>query len=265
VAARSAPVADTGVDVMVAYGRTLPTTAMTAAGDAVPIVPSVAGPGSSTKLYLGGQSSAPIALSGGSRDVQPKPGPGVDLKPAEATWGTFLEQPWLSVLELSIEYDSMALHPNTTPTFAYFEQPLDVPQKELIPTWVYNVDFIQNGQVAANGLVYVPASADYYPPSVAIDSPQADATILAGKRIALTATVTGGNGPFTYEWASSSQGVLGTAEDITTMLLSQSKEGDPPEPVTLSLQVTDVNGLSRTATIKVNVVGQPVWLPLITK
>ena len=62
----------------------------------------------------------------------------------------------------------MVRHP-ISDTFAYYEQPLDVPQKELIPTWVYNVDFMKNGQmVAANGLVYVPASPLYYPPGVAI-------------------------------------------------------------------------------------------------
>lgn len=251
-----------GVDVMVAYGRTLDTTALTAAGAPVALRLSVAGPGSATKLYLGGRAGPPVGLSGGSRDVQA--GSNVTLKDVNATWDAFVADPGLSVLEIGIEYDAMVRHP-VSDTFAYFEQPLDVKQKELIPTWVYNVDFMQNGQVAGNGLVYVPASSDYYPPNVVIDTPLQDATILAGAQAALNATVSGGNGPFTYEWASSSQGVLGTTEDITTMLISSAKAGDPPTPVTISLKVTDVNGLLRTAQITVNVTGQPLWLPLLRK
>jgi hypothetical protein len=223
---------------------------------------SVTGPGSSTKLYLGGQSDAPIGLSGGSRDVQV--GEGVTLKDVGATWDAFADDPGLAVLEIPIEYDDLVRHP-ISDTFSYFEQPLNVPQKELIPTWVYNVDFMQDEQVAANGLVYVPASPLYYPPDVAIDSPSAGAKILAGRQIALNGTVTGGNGPFTYEWSSSTQGVLGTSEDINAVLLTNAKEGEPPEHVVISLMVTDVNGLSRTAQIFVDVVGQPIWLPLIEK
>ena len=49
------------------------------------------------------------------------------------------------------------------------------------------------------------------------------------------------------------------------MLLSTSKPGEPPAPVTIALMVTDANGLSRTAEIKVNVVGQPTWLPLLMR
>ena len=248
---------------MVAYGRTLRATAMTAGGDTIAADVSVAGPGGTAKLYLGGQGSTPIGLSGGSRDVQA--GNPVSLKDVGSTWEAFSADPGLAVVTIPIDYDAMVRHP-ISDTFAYYEQPYSVPQKELIPSWVYTVDFMKGGQVVlGNGLVYVPASADYYPPTVVIDSPQANTTILAGKQIALNATVPSGNGPFTYEWSSNSQGVLGTSEDITAMLLGTSKPGDPPVPVALSLKVTDVNGMSRTAEVTVNVVGQPVWLPLITK
>jgi hypothetical protein len=152
------------------------------------------------------------------------------------------------------------------PSFAYFEQPLDMPQQELIPAWVYTVDFLLEGEVVGDDWqVYVPASADFYPPAVTIDHPSADTTVVAGQQIDLEATVTAGNGPFTYEWSSDAQGVLGTAEDITTILLSEAKPGEPTQPVMLSLKVTDVNSLSRWATVTVNVVGQPAWLPLIVR
>jgi hypothetical protein len=261
-AADSAPLQETGVDVMVAYSRTLATTVTTASGDAVTVNTSVAGPGGTAKLYLGGQSTTPIGLSGGSRDV--RAANQVTLKDVNSTWETFVADPALSVLEITIEYDEMVRHP-ISDTFAYFEQPLNVSQQELVPTWVYDVDFISDGQVVANGLVYVPASPQYYPPEVTIDAPLPNATIMAGRQIALNGTVANGNGPFTYEWATSSQGVLGTSEDMTSLLLSTAKPGDPPVPVTLSLKVTDANGLSRTAEITVNVVGQPTWLPLVIR
>lgn len=260
VAADSDLQQDTGVDVMVAYGRTLATTAANAAGDAVTLNVSVGGPGGSTKLYLGGQGTTPIGLSGGSRDVQL--GNAVTLKDVDSTWEAVVADPELAVFEMPIEYDVMVRHP-ISDTFAYFEQPLDVPQKELIPTWVYNVDFMQGGQVAATGLVYVPASPLYYPPDVVIDEPLANATVVAGMPVALNATVSAGNGPFAYEWSSSSQGVLGTAEDITVALISAAKPDAAVSPVTLSLKVTDANGLSRTAEVTVNVVVAPIWLPVI--
>ena len=254
---------ETGVDVMVAYGRHLETTVRSATGEAVTVDVSVAGPGSSTKMYLGGQGGAPIALSGGSRDVEA--GNPVPLKNVDATWDAFLEDDQLALLDTPIEHDEMVRHP-ISDTFAYFEQPLDLPQEELIPAWVYTVDFLLDGEVVGDDYqVYVPASADYYPPAVTIDSPADGATIVAGTQIELEATVTSGNGPFTYEWSSDAQGVLGTDEDITAVLLSAVKPGEPPQPVMLSLKVTDVNSLSRWATVNLNVVGEPVWLPLIRR
>jgi len=249
--------------VMVTYGRMLATTAGTAAGLMVDVDVSVAGPGGATKLYLGGQGSSPIGLSGGSRDVQV--GSLVTLKDVDATWEAFVADPGLAVLAIPVAYDDMVRHP-VSDTFAYYEQPLNVPQKELIPAWVYDVDFIKGGEVVlANALVYVPASPLYYPPDVAIDEPLAGVTIIAGKQVALNATVSSGNGPFTYEWTSSAQGVLGTAEDIQARLLSTSRPDEPPAPVVLSLKVTDANGLSRSATVTVNVVSQPIWLPLVVR
>jgi hypothetical protein len=259
----SAVLAETGVDVMVAYGRVLETTATAASGEAVRVGVSVAGPGSSTKMYLGGQGSAPIALSGGSRDVSE--GNTVPLKDASATWEAFLEDHDLALLEIPIQHDEMVRNP-ILDTFAYFEQPLDMAQEELIPSWVYTVDFLLDGQVVGDDYqVYVPASPDYYPPDVVIDSPVPGATIVAGKAIKLEATVVSGNGPFTYEWSSDAQGVLGIDEDITTYLVSMSKPGELSVPVGLSLKVTDANSLSRWATVSVDVVGEPVWLPIVTR
>lgn len=256
----ASPEAPEDVDVMVAYGRSLTATAGTAAGDAIAVNISVSGPGSATKMYLGGQGTAPIGLSGGSRDVQA--GNQVTLKDAESSWAAFLKDPQLSILEFGVEYDS--IERVGAPTFAYFEQPLSIPQQELIPSWVYDVNFLKGGQPPSSGRIYVPASPLYYPPEVTIDSPAANATFAAGTVIGLTSTVTG-NGPFTYQWSSSAQGVLGAAEDIKTMLLNNVKPGDKPAPVALSLLVTDANGLARASSVTINVVGQPVWLPSLQR
>jgi len=262
-AASMVPVVETGVDVMVAYGRMLEPTVMSAQGVATAARVSVAGPGGSTKMYLGGQGSAPIALSGGSRDV--RAGNSVPLKNVGATWEAYLEDEQLAMLDIPIQHDEVVRHP-ISDTFAYFEQPLDMPQEELIPAWVYTVDFLLDDEVVGeNWQIYVPASADYYPPAVTIDSPSDGATVFAGKRIPMDGTVSSGNGPFTYEWSSDAEGVLGTAEDITAILLSAARPDQPPQPVILSLKVTDANGLSRWATVTLNVVGQPTWMPLMTR
>ena len=53
-------------------------------------------------------------------------------------------------------------------------------------------------------------------------------------------------------------------EDIRAQLFSTAKPGEASAPVVLSLQVPDANGLSRTATVTVNV-GQSLWLPIIVR
>jgi hypothetical protein len=169
----------------------------------------------------------------------------------------------LAVVPLPLAWDTAQL---VGQTFSYYEQPQGVQQQELIPVWIFTADLYKGAElVGDNATLYVPANSDYYPPDVTIDAPIADSTVVAGQWVDLGATTSGGYGPFTYEWSSSTQGplVTGDQEDTKAMLLRQSDKEGETTPVAITLKVTNQNGQSRTAEVIVDVVGQPQYLPLI--
>jgi hypothetical protein len=263
--------AEQGADVLVAYGRTLETGVQAASGAMINV--GTVGPGSATKVYYGGASAAlrsasqeqlPIGLSGGNRDVNQ--GSGTTTKAYQDSWDEFLADRQLAVVSIPLDWDTAVL---VGQTFSYYEQPQDAPQQELIPVWVFTADLYKGAElVSDDATIYVPANADYYPPDeVAINAPTANSTFLAGQLVDLQGTSSGGYGPFTYEWSSSTQGTLreGDQEDVKAVLLGQSDKQGDPTPVAITLKVTNQNGQSRTAEVIVNVVGQPLWLPLVKK
>ncbi len=271
--AASPQIVDTqGVDVLVAYGRVLPTGVRAADGSM--IEGSTVGPGSATKIYYGAGGSAalrtpdgqqlPIGLTAGTRDVTE--GPLITTMSDDKAWEAFVADPQLALLSIPLEWDN-AVRRDQTFSPGY-EQPLNVPQAALIPVWVFTADLYKGNElVGPDATIHVPASTDYYPPSVTIDEPADGSTILAGKWIDLKATASGGYQPFTYEWSSTAQGPLGNQEDIKAFLLAgpDKPEQAGPSPVIVSLTVTNGNGQSRTAEVVVNVVGRPTWLPLIRR
>jgi len=207
------------------------------------------------------QEQLPIGLLGGSRDVLT--GDTITTKPFEDSWTEFLADRQLAVNSLPLDWDTAQL---VGQTFSYYEQPQDVPQKELIPVWVFTADLYKGAQlVSDNATLYVPANPDYYPPDVTIDAPTAGSSFVAGQWVDLQATSSGGYGPFTYEWSSSTQGALyeGDQEDVKAMLLTKTAKPGETTPVVISLKVTNQNGQSRSAEVLINVVGQPQWLPLV--
>lgn len=257
-------VQEQGVDVMVSYGRRLPT------GSLLASEVSVAGPGSSTKLYLGQQGGTlanqlPIGLQGGARDVEAT-GKSVQVQSADKAWGDFLEDHELAVVTVPLDADEIVRKP-ASDTLAYYEQPQGVSQAELIPVWTFYADFSKEGELLASDvLIYVPASPDYYPPTATIDEPASGTTVRAGQAVAFSATASGPFQPFTYEWLSSHDGLLGTGATITATLTpvmhpDQAEAGSH----TITVKVTNANGQVRTASIVLNVLPRGVYLPLVRR
>ncbi|MCO6450765.1 MAG: PKD domain-containing protein [Caldilineales bacterium] len=256
-----------GVDVMVSYGRRLDV--LTAAGNVQEV--SVAGPGASTKYYVGQSVGAlavsadePIGLQGGSRDVA-LTAKSVDVQTADKAWDAFIDDPQLAVVTIPLDATRLERDPSKD-TMAYYEQPHGVSQAELIPVWVFTVDFYNGDElITEDALVYVPVSPDYYPPTVDITSPENDSEVVPGEMLTFSADVSGGYEPFTYEWSSSRDGVLGTNETVHAALsFSLRSEQSEPTAHTITLKVTNANGQVRTDSIVVMVSVPPVYMPLMT-
>jgi hypothetical protein len=151
-------------------------------------------------------------------------------------------------------------------TLAYYEQPQNVPQKELIPVWAFRADFMKAGAVVlADALVYVPASRDYYPPDVTILEPASGAFVRQGQPITFKGTASGGFGPFAYQWTASRDGDLGTGPEITIPMTYSPRPGESGvSEQTITLSVTNANGQVRSVSIAVNVMA-PIFLPMTVK
>lgn len=257
-------VAEQGVDVMVAYGRHLGV--QLAQGGTADV--SVAGPGAGTKYYIAPATTAQAALDsgpagvvGGSRDVAAT-GDTIQVQDADKAWDAFIDDHQLAVVTIPLDADTFVRHV-VSDTLAYYEQPHNVPQQEMIPVWVFNAD-LYKGQdlLTSNALIYVPASPDYYPPEGQIVTPSNGFTAVAGQQINFKAQATGGYGPFTYDWSSTIDGALGSGAEIQAGLSGTPRPDQDGNTVhSVSVKITNANGQSRTLTIAVNV-GVPIYMPM---
>jgi hypothetical protein len=186
----------------------------------------------------------------------------VSVPDAGKAWDAFLADHQLAIVTIPLDADGFVRHP-ISDTLAYYEQPHGVSQQEMIPVFVFTADLFKGNELlAANALIYVPVSPDYYPPDVDITAPAPGYGAVAGQKITFTAEATGGYQPFTYAWTDSVDGSLGSGASIQTAL-SGSPRPDQVElvPHTVSVKVTNANGQSRTVNVNVNV-GLPVYLPM---
>jgi hypothetical protein len=216
------------------------------------------GPGARLVVYLGDLGEI-IGAQGGSRDVKVMTDTVTILDPNEV-WAKFLANPNLAIGDSPMA-DAITY---TVPTLGYYEMPYFASQEDLIPIWEFRSWFYSDGYLIAEDYpVYLPAAFDYLPPTVDILNPADGATFWAGEPISFVGSITGGVPPFTIKWTSSSDGYLGDTLNIVAALGSEIRSQIVFNP-TVTLQVTDANGLTATHTI--SLVIKPVfWLPLITK
>jgi hypothetical protein len=251
------------VDVAISYGRVEQVEVETAGGRLVEQELSIVGPGARTKVYVGDAGKI-LGVQGGSRDIQTT-GETVPILNPEDAWNLFLEDPTIALASIPWAYDEVMWTPGVGPTLGYYEEPQAQGQQELVPTWIFTVDFYAGGESLAQGvLVYVPAAGEYLPPEVQIDSPADGSAFSPGEVIAFSGSVVqGGLAPFAYEWQSSHDGLLGTGAMINAPLTAAIGKGTVISH-TISLQVVDANGQEGADSIEV-FIRPAVYLPLILK
>lgn len=248
---------------------------------------SVVGPGSRQNLYFG-DGSVLIGMKGGWRDVQ-RAGIGasleaaeaitVSIKTAEEAWADFLADPSIAVAQppLAVSYD-MTGKPD--PTLAYYEQSLSGSQTQLIPVWIFVADLYDGttpgtaqglatnqteGLVATDVKIYVPAAVDPSAlPTASITSPAPGTVVRPGESLDLAGTASGGTAPYSFQWSSSADGILGTGSTLTIPGLQPDEHGSQAQPNTITLLVVDADGLTATDSVDVTVLLR-VYLPLVSR
>lgn len=109
------------------------------------------------------------------------------------------------------------------------------------------------GDGYANSFYYEIAEAYYETPGpqVQIISPAEGAVFDPNEMISFSATATGGTLPYTFEWESDIEGVLGSGETLQTALLSQGIH-------TITLTCSDAGENTGSASITVSVLVKPI-------
>ena len=248
---------------------------------------SIVGPGSREDFFIGDNGQV-IGLKAGWRDiqlaqtnlgVQSTQVVSVPIKTSDQAWADFLADPHIALAQPP---EFISYTQKLTPTLAYYEQASIISQTELIPVWVFVADLytqtvtsqvqVQSTQaitpvlVASNVNLYVPASASPTAlPQASIISPTAGTIIVPGQSLVLNGAVTGGTAPYTFQWSSSEDGLLGTGATLTSPGLHAFLHDGSLAPNVITLSVTDANGLQSSATVNVTVLGQQLYLPVILK
>ncbi len=249
---------DIPTDVSMTYPRAISVLASTASGPQMVYYP-IFGPGAKMLIYLGDQGEI-IGAQGGSRDVQVMTDT-VQILDSALVWDMFLANPSLSIGEIPMIADTIT---HTLPTLGYYEMPYYIHQEELIPVWEFRSYFYLDGNLVTQDYpVYLPAAAEYLPPTVTIVNPVDGDTFLAGQPINFAGSITGGLAPYSITWAADVDGFLGDTLSLTHPLGSIFR-GDAASTQVVTLQVVDANGLTGSDTITLKI--QPlVWLPLALK
>jgi len=248
---------------------------------------SVVGPGARQNFFIGDNGNI-IGLKGGWRvwqmaqtglGVQSTAAVTVPIKTVEQAWADFIADPHIALAQPPAA-NLYITETKPLPTLAYYEQPSNITQTELIPVWVFVADLytstaasqvqVQSTQavtalVASDVSIYVPASAA--PAAIVqanIVSPTPGTKVMPGQSLILTGTVSGGLAPLTFQWSSSVDGELGTGPTLTIPGLHSDVHGGNPQPNIIYLLVTDANGQQSTATVNVTVLLQ-IYVPVIIK
>ena len=181
----------------------------------------------------------------------------------------------LAKLPAATDYDRNG---KPEPTLGYYEQPLSMGQQQLIPVWIFVADLYTDvivpptyvrssptdmGLVVSDAFIYVPAAADPTTlPVATITEPTAGLVIAAGQTVDLSGMASGGTPPYSYQWTSSRDGILGNGDKLTGVPLTGDVHSSHLASNQITLEVLDANGLQASATVDVLVI-PPLYLPTI--
>ncbi|MBU1260553.1 MAG: hypothetical protein KKE31_05260 [Planctomycetes bacterium] len=219
---------------------------------------SVAGAGARLKVYLnqtGGDPNLPAAM-GNWRNITSTGI--VPVLPKQEVFDRFKEHGEKVSLEpISVEYNRVVSDLNT-PKLAYYEHPGAELQAELIPIWIFSVDYYDGDELLTTADTFVPSAHEFYPPIANITSP-GDGSEFEPNDVIDFNSVTDSNygtSPYTYEWTSDIDGQLSTAASFSGSLNIACVSDDNSIEVashTIMLTITDADGRSSSESVDVTI------------
>jgi hypothetical protein len=143
----------------------------------------------------------------------------------------------------------------------YYEYSSHKRQTELIPCWMFEVDYYLDEKLVLTANTFIPAAQSYMPPVVEIIKPAEFKTFNHGDTVNFDCDVVAGFGTpaYSYDWESSVDGVLSTQKafqtDQLSILCPDESLDCSPLPHAITVTVTDTKGFQATDTIKITVNG----------
>jgi hypothetical protein len=236
----------------VAYARQIP------ADSRGTIKVSVAGAGARLNVYIAENESI-MAVRGNWRNI--KTTSEIAVNDANATWDLFETYGEKVAIEpVLVEYDNVTTDPATA-IQVYYEYSSHKQQTDLIPCWMFEVDYSLDDKLVLTADTFIPAAQSYMPPVVEITTPASSTTFNHGDTVDFDCDVVAGLGtpPYSYVWESRVDGFLSTQKVFQTDQLSIHCPDESldcsPLPHTITVTVRDTKGSQATDTITITVNG----------
>ena len=219
---------------------------------------SVAGAGARLNVYIAEDESI-MGARGNWRKIQKTSD--IAVNTAEATWSffdTYGEK--VAIEPVLVDYNEVTTD-YANAIQLYYEYSSHRQQTELIPCWMFEVNYSLEEKSVQTANTFIAAAQSYVPPVVEITTPATSITFNHGDTVDFDCDVVAGFGtpPYSYDWESRVDGLLSTQEAFQTDQLSihcPDKALDcSPLPHAITVIVTDAKDFHSTDTIQITVNG----------
>ena len=203
----------------------------------------VVGPGAVLNVTYGDNYRLERWAMGGWRDITP--GPEASVITVEEAMGLVAQEGSDATFGGIPLFDTLIV---LDAELAYWEENGDVVQDQLEMVWALTCLCLTENDTSETE-IFVPAGA--LPPKGSIDAPPDSSWYEEGEAIVFAGSATGGITPYTFDWYSDMDGYLGSGEIMTIDTLSAAVKEGAVIPHTITLAVTDLNGMGDNVSISV--------------
>ncbi|MCX6345462.1 MAG: DUF6345 domain-containing protein [Armatimonadetes bacterium] len=135
-------------------------------------------------------------------------------------------------------------------SIGYYEDDFVTPQAKILPVYVLDVT-CEDDMGTFGTQVYLPALTAPLTVEATITDPPDSNEVDYGQDVTFDCDVTGGKAPYTYQWSSDRDGVLGAAKTITTNALRVNQRDLEPTMHVVTVTVTDADGWKSSSQVQV--------------